>query len=36
MAAEYSVEVVRVLEDKFSAAGLYRPQRISRYDVGTE
>ena len=36
MAAEYSVEVVRALEGKFSAAGLYRPQHISRYDVGTE
>ena len=36
MAAEYSVEVCRKLEDKFRDARLHRPMRIARYDAGTE
>jgi len=36
MAAEYSVEVCRALEEKFRLARLYRPMRVGRYDAGTE
>ncbi|GAH24781.1 unnamed protein product, partial [marine sediment metagenome] len=36
MAAEYSVEVCRKLEEKFHAAHLHRPMRIARYDAGDE
>lgn len=36
MSKEYSVEVCRELEDRFRAARLYRPMRISRYDEGTK
>lgn len=36
MTAEYSVEVCRKLEERFHAAALHRPMRISRYDPGTE
>ncbi len=36
MAAEYSVEVCRELEARFSDARLYRPMRIDRYDAGAE
>lgn len=36
MAVEYSVEVCKELEEKFSSAGLYRPMRVSRYEAGTE
>lgn len=36
MSNEYSVEVCRELEERFRAADLHRPMRISRYDAGTE
>jgi len=36
MSEEYSVEVCRELEERFRAANLHRPMRISHYDVGTE
>ena len=36
MAAEYSVEVCRILEEKFRSAELHRPMRVQRYDAGTE
>jgi len=36
MAAEYSVEVCRTLEEKFRLARLHRPIRVRRYDAGTE
>ncbi|MHC4571141.1 MAG: hypothetical protein ACYS0C_03560, partial [Planctomycetota bacterium] len=36
MAAKYSVEVCRALEEKFRLARLYRPMRVGRYDAGTE
>jgi len=36
MAAEYSFEVCRTLEEKFRLAQLYRPMRVRRYDAGTE
>ena len=36
MAAEYSVETVKKLQEKVRAAKLHRPMRISRYDPGTE
>jgi len=36
MAAEYSVEVCRRLEEKFRSAGLHRPMRVERYDAGSE
>ncbi len=36
MTIEYSVETIKKLEEKFQAAQLHRPMRISRYDVGTE
>jgi hypothetical protein len=36
MAIEYSVETIKKLEEKFQAAQLYRPMRISRYDAGTK
>jgi hypothetical protein len=36
MAAEYSVEVCRALEEKFRLARLHRPMRVGRYDAGTE
>lgn len=36
MAAEYSVEVCKTLEEKFRLARLYRPIRVRRYDAGTE
>ena len=34
MAAGYSVEVCKKLEEKFISAGLHRPQKIVRYDEG--
>ena len=36
MADEYSVQVCKNLETKFSSLGLYRPMRIIRYDAGDE
>ena len=36
MSEEYSVEVCRELEQRFRAANLHRPMRISHYDAGTE
>jgi hypothetical protein len=36
MAAEYSVDVCRRLEQKFRSAELHRPMRVARYDAGTE
>jgi len=36
MASEYSVEVCRELESKFTGAGLHRPMRIGRYEAGAE
>jgi hypothetical protein len=36
MAAEYSVETVKKLEEKVRAAKLHRPMRVSRYDPGTQ
>jgi len=36
MAAEYSVEVCRQLQDAIRAARLHRPMRITRYDAGQE
>jgi len=36
MVKEYSIEVCKELEERFCAAELYRPMRISRYDAGTE
>lgn len=36
MAAEYSVEVCRGLEERFGALGLHRPMRISRYEADAE
>jgi len=36
MTVEYSVEVCETLKEKFRAADLHRPMRISRYDQGTE
>ena len=36
MAVEYSVEVCRKLQEKFSSTDLYRPERIGRYEPGTE
>ncbi len=36
MAAEYSVEVCKALEEKFRLARLHRPERIERYDAGSE
>jgi hypothetical protein len=36
VAAEYSVEVCKKLQEKFQQAQLHRPMRISRYEPGTE
>ncbi|MHC4464260.1 MAG: hypothetical protein ACYS30_22950, partial [Planctomycetota bacterium] len=36
MAAEYSVEVCRKLEEQFRSSALHRPMRVRRYDEGTE
>jgi len=36
MAVNYSVDVCNKLKEKFIAEGLHRPQRIDRYDAGTE
>jgi len=36
MAAEYSVGVCKELENRFRAAGLHRPMRITRYDPGAQ
>jgi hypothetical protein len=36
MAIEYSVEVIRELENEFRAAGLRRPMRVERYEPGAE
>jgi len=36
MAAEYSVEVCRQLEEQFRRADVLRPMRVGRYDAGTE
>jgi hypothetical protein len=36
VAAEYSVEVCKTLEEKFHAAQLRRPMRLSRYEPGTK
>jgi len=36
MAAEYSVEVCRSLEEKFRGAEVHRPMRVARYDAGAE
>ena len=36
MSREYSVEVCRLLEERFRAARLYRPMRVGRYDAGDE
>ncbi|MBN1362453.1 MAG: hypothetical protein JW993_17790 [Sedimentisphaerales bacterium] len=36
MAAQYSVEVCRQLEERFRAAAVQRPLRVARYDAGTE
>jgi len=36
MAAEYSVEVCRQLEEAFGRADVLRPMRIGRYDAGEE
>jgi len=36
VAAEYSVEVCKKLEEKFLDAQLHRPMRVSRYEPGTE
>ena len=36
MAPEYSVDLCNKLSEKFRAARLYRPQRVARYDEGTE
>jgi hypothetical protein len=35
VAAEYSVEVCKALEDKFHQAQLHRPMRIARFDAST-
>ena len=36
MSDEYSVQVCKNLETKFSSLGLYRPMRVIRYDAGDE
>lgn len=36
MGAEYSVEVCRELQERSREARLHRPERISRYDAGSE
>jgi len=36
VAAEYSVDVCKTLEEKFHAAQLHRPMRVSRFEPGTE
>ena len=36
MAPEYSVDLCNKLTTRFRAADLHRPQRIARYDAGTE
>jgi len=36
MAAEYSVEVCKQLEERFRSAGVLRPMRVVHYDAGTE
>lgn len=36
MADEYSVQVCKNLETKFTSLGLYRPMRVIRYDAGDE
>ena len=36
MAAEYSVEVCRELEEKFRQGRLHRPMRVEHYDAGQE
>ena len=36
MSDEYSVQVCKNLETKFSSLDLFRPMRIIRYDAGDE
>ncbi len=36
MAEEYSIDVCKILEERFHTAQLYRPMRVSRYEPGTE
>ena len=36
MAAEYSVEVCKELEESFAGLGLHRPMRVVRYEPETE
>ncbi|UCF68502.1 MAG: hypothetical protein JSV80_04185 [Acidobacteriota bacterium] len=36
MSVEYSVDVCRKMGERFRAAELHRPQRVERYDPGTE
>ncbi len=36
MTREYSVEVCKNLESRFSGVGLHRPMRVARYEVGQE
>jgi len=36
MTTEYSVDVIRELEETFRAAALHRPMRVERYEPGTE
>jgi hypothetical protein len=35
MAASYSVETVRALEQKFREQSIFRPMRLARYEAGT-
>lgn len=36
MTMEYSVEIIKELEQEFQAAALHRPMRVERYEAGTE
>ena len=36
MAAEYSIEVCKQLEERFARADVLRPLRVVRYEAGTE
>lgn len=36
MTAEYSVEVIRKLEEVFQKEALHRPMQVARYESGTE
>ena len=36
MTTEYSIEVCKKLQDRFLAAQLHRPMRVSRFDPGSE